>query len=278
MFTPGEEGRRQAYLAALEIPLWTARAPLPAAAPSLPLEWTAYVPEYVEEENDPEPRAQEEDAPDDATAVSSVSALETGSPPWSDGPPDDGPPLDAYLDDPEITAAAESGAQTGKGLSRQLRGQDSRSAVPTPATTAVPSHALPTEHLPPVRFQFALFTGARWRIVVPRLQLLSPSENRLLSNILRAIDASGTPLPFNWPMVNNPAMPQHRPAALQALGPFLARHGRDACGWIVLGDHETDLLALLADAQGLPVVPCAGLSLMLQQTGLKRDLWRALQA
>lgn len=37
-----DEGRRQAYLAALGIPLWSARQPLPGALPSAPLEFLPY--------------------------------------------------------------------------------------------------------------------------------------------------------------------------------------------------------------------------------------------
>lgn len=40
---PGDEGRRQAYLAALGIPLWSARLELPGALPSAPLEFVPYV-------------------------------------------------------------------------------------------------------------------------------------------------------------------------------------------------------------------------------------------
>lgn len=38
----GREGRRQAYLAALGVPLWSARRPLPGARPSAPLAFAPY--------------------------------------------------------------------------------------------------------------------------------------------------------------------------------------------------------------------------------------------
>lgn len=45
-----EEGRRQAYLAALGIPLWSPRHPLPGALPSEPLEFVPYVSAEMEAE------------------------------------------------------------------------------------------------------------------------------------------------------------------------------------------------------------------------------------
>jgi hypothetical protein len=278
MLGMGDEGRRQAYLSALGIPVWTARRQLPHAAPTESLEfvpWLMEGEEFAEEEQSvamdssasvqPEPE-EFSSGPEDAGYGMSA-----------DGPPDDGPPLDAYLDDPDIRAAAALGAQSGKALTRQLLDKPAPSA-PTgvPARTVIPESE---SDLQPVRFQFALFPCGRYSLVVPRFQLLSPSEDKLLGNILTAMTGQRPPpLQFAWPMVNNHAIPQHRRAACEALSGFLLRQDKKLKGFIVLGEHEHDLAAIFGQSSSLPVTLQPGLGMLLQQPMRKRDLWLALQA
>lgn len=68
----GDEGQRQAYLAALGLPLWTARYDLPGAAPSLPLmhvPFCADIPDAAEL-----PVAPETALPEQGLPVTEVSA------------------------------------------------------------------------------------------------------------------------------------------------------------------------------------------------------------
>lgn len=280
MLGMGDEGRRQAYLSALGIPVWTTRRELPHAASAETLEfvpWLVDEPEFAEE--------------DQSVGLDSSGSVQSGpedqsSAPEDDfygmtagGPPDDGPPLDAYLDDPDIRAAAEIGAQSGKALTRQLldKPAPAQSApVSAPVRAAIPESAA---DLQPVRFQFALFACGRYSLVVPRFQLLSPSEDKLLGNILAAMTGQRTsPLQFAWPMVNNHAIPQHRRAACEALSGFLLRQDKKLKGFILLGEHEHELAAIFGQSSPLPVTMQPGLGMLLQQPMRKRDLWLALQA
>ncbi|MDO8330705.1 MAG: hypothetical protein Q7T36_09555 [Fluviicoccus sp.] len=281
----GDEGRRQAYLAALGIPLWTARQPIAHAAAAQSLAYAAFM-------------ADENDFPEENHEVALESSFgdhalaeESASPPGydedddsaylsgSDGPPDDGPPLDAYLDDPDIRAAATRGPQSGRALTRQVLGHsDTASVKPNSPPRVVPPE-LTQEDLQPVRFQFALFPCGVHGLIVPRFQLLSPSEDKLLGNLLQAVTGvRAAPLQFAWPMVSNHAMPQHRRAACEALGAFLARQAAGTLkGFVLLGEHEEALHQMLAASTALTVKRQSGLGSLLQQPMRKRELWLALQ-
>lgn len=277
MFPTGEEGRRQAYLAAIGIPLWTARRPLPHAAEADSLVHSPFLAE------DDYPEEELADIPTDLRAEDGATADTDGEEDFGDfpeGPPDDGPPLDAYLDDPDIREAATRGPQSGLALSRQLRQPESPAPTAPPVLTR-PQPALdtPDEDLQPVHFQFSLFPCGRTGLIVPRLSLLSPSEDRLLGNLLQALTgARAAPLSFLWPVVNNHAIPRHRRAAREALGGFLGQQGKGVSAFVVLGEHETELHGLLAASTDRPVRPVPGLAMMLQQPMRKRDVWLALQA
>jgi hypothetical protein len=277
--TPGlaEEGRRQAYLAALGIPVWTARRPLAHAAAADALSWMPFVDEEEPEVDAPPLVADAEPAAlavwsEESTAGAAFSSAPAAV--WQDGPPDDGPPLDAYLDDPDIRDAAQRGPQSGRGLSRQLQAPPPEPARPV----TLPPVVVSDDDMQPVHFQFAFFVSGRQGLIIPRLSLLSPSEDKLLGNILQAMTGHrASPVPFQWPMVANHSIPRHRRAAREALGGFLARQGQGLQGLVVLGEHETELHALLSAATTLPVCLMAGLGMLLQQPMRKRDVWLALR-
>ena len=280
----GDEGRRQAYLAALGIPLWTARQPIAHAAAAQSLACAAFM-------------ADEDDFPEENHEVALASSFgdhalaeESALPPvydedddsgylsGSDGPPDDGPPLDAYLDDPDIRAAATRGPQSGRALTRQVLGQSGAAEVKPQSPTRVIPPELTHEDQQPVRFQFALFPCGGHGLIVPRFQLLSSSEAKLLGNLLQAVNGErAAPLRFAWPMVANHAMPQHRRAACEALGAFLARQASTLKGFVLLGEHEEALQQMLAASTTLTVKRQSGLDVLLQQPMRKRELWLALQ-
>ena len=274
----GWEGRRQAYLAAIGIPLWTARYPLAHAAITesivvAALGYEEYGGARVGSAGD------DDELPDSPLAETREDAGGGGSAVLSDegGPLNDGPPLDAYLEDPEILDALARGPQSGRALSRQvLEPARSESCQPV-AYQAVAAAPPAAEDLQPVRFQFALFPCGPHALIVPRFQIISPSEEMLLGNILKAMTgARCSPRQFVWPMVSNFAMPQHRRAAGEALGGFLARQAQGLKGFVLLGDHEDDLHALLEVSSSLPVRRQPSLGILLQQPMRKRELWFAL--
>lgn len=262
-----EEGRRQSYLAALGVPVWTARFPMPSAAASQTLTYVPYGSPDIDEEVETISGSLE--ACFDEERLSGDSLLF-----------DEGPPLEAYQDDPEFQAPAKRG--------------------PVSASNAIVTEVTPVPREPaqlrnasrplagvnelldtndqPVQFRFALFRCDRTILIVPRYQLLSPSEDKLLRNILLAsANPSAQPVPFAWPMVNNPAIPQHRRAAEEALRPFLARQTAQARCLVILGEHEQDLSGMLTACSALPVALQPGLGQMLQQPIRKRELWLAIR-
>ena len=270
------EGCRQAYLAALGIPLWTVRPHSALAAHSTPVSFVAY-----ELEGEPESievtvreavavtpvleRKPVESKPKAAPTAPRDAAADTE--PHFSAPPlyDDEPPLEAYFDDPEY---------------QQAQAIDSvrKFAEPSKAPVAVTSPAKPlasTEQ--PIHFKFGLYACGVWQLIVPRSQLPSPSEAQLLNNIQRALQKEQVPpILFTWPMVNNYALPRHKRAAREALQSFFNNQGLSDQGYIVLAEHEEELVELLQQSTHQPVKSQPALSSLLQQPTLKKALWLAL--
>lgn len=255
------EGRRQAYLAALAIPLWTVRHELSHAA-AAPIEFAAYEDESVAV------------LVDEVAIVDEPSRIATKpvtpTPPVrsdSSEPPiyDDEPPLEAYLTDPEYQQAAVI---------------DSFKQVLSPATT--PSAApvavkLVSSEDQPVHFTFAVYACGSWQLLIPRSQLLSPSEAILLANIQRAMRKESTPpLLFTWPMVNNYAIPRHKKAAQEALVYFFNNQALSEKGYILLADYDDFLADIIKASTTKMVLIQPSLGLLLQQPQQKKALWLAL--
>lgn len=128
----GWEGRRQAYLAAIGIPLWTARYPLAHAAVTesiavAALGYEEYGGARVGSAGD------DDELPDSPLAETREDAGGGGSAVLSDegGPLNDGPPLDAYLEDPEILDALARGAAIGQGAVATSAGTYTQRKLPT---------------------------------------------------------------------------------------------------------------------------------------------------
>lgn len=270
------EGRRQAYLAALGIPLWTARANGPLAGQSAPVRFVAYELEQeadvVDIEAEVQPLAVFPLASAPASPSASVKPLASAVPEQDDAdyapPPvyDDEPPLEAYLDDPEYQQAQ---------VIDSVRKFAEPAQSPTPVLPALVKPAASVEQ--PINFRFGVYPCGLWQLIVPRSQLLSPSEAQLLNNIQRVLQKEqAAPLLFSWPMVNNYAIPRHKRAAREALEAFFKNQALTDKGYIVLADHEDELVELLKQSTAKPVLSHPGLSFLLQQPALKKALWLAL--
>ncbi|HEX4869825.1 MAG TPA: hypothetical protein VFV15_03755, partial [Moraxellaceae bacterium] len=240
-----DEGRRQAYLAALGIPLWSARVELPGALPAPPLAFAPYVADAAPAHLAP---------PAFAPAASAPSPL----------PAPAAPPAGAAVRDPDVREAAAAPAMP----------------VPRPAAigagaTAVP--AAPVSGDPPrlaCRVQ-ALAPG--WSAVIDLGDApdLAAAEYRLLDSIARALGAAELPggqgETLRWPLNRNPAL-DHGREAMRAWLRHALRLPPGLC--LVLGE------ALAAELQsalgGRPLVAGPGLGELLADTGAKRRLQLAL--
>lgn len=270
-----DEGRRQAYLAALAIPVWTARHDLVHAQPTQALTMIPYVTDDVVDDSiDVDVVVPVANSPTEMPARPVVNT----SPPTvpQDGePPDDWPPLDAYLADPDIRRAAELGPQSALGLAKHLATLEQKRTPTEPKSEPLaPVESLAPEDLVPINFAFALHAWGRWQAIILRPLLLSPSEIRLLQQIDRALQTtSKAPLRFTWPMVANHAVPQHKRAAREALTGFFRHQGLAEQGYLVLADRDDELTELLRSSTDKPVICCASLATMLQQPFRKKELW-----
>lgn len=262
--SPQLEGRRQAYLAAIGIPLWTVRQELIHAAPSSHTSFVAFEDAFFADVSiNAESTTSVEEPP---IAPKNTETFATESPLLSSPPEyDDEPPLEAYFDDPEYQQAAAI-----DGFKHVL-------APPPVAKSAPPASKLATSQEQPIQFKFGVYACGQWQIIVPRSQLLSPSEAQLLANIQRALPvASSQPILFTWPMVNNYAIPRHKKAAQEALVSFFRSQAASQKGYILLADYEQDLAELFMASTDKPVIIQPSLSMLLQQPLQKKALWLAL--
>ncbi len=261
------EGRRQAYLAALGIPLWTARQALTYASASMPTQFVAYEDTFFADEVAEAALTVIDDLPVETTHTAKQLSPVIPVVNSHSSPPiyDNEPPLEAYLDDPEYQQAAVIDSFT-KAFAPPV-------VIPTTQSVAKP----PASQEQPIQFKFGVFACGHWQLIVPRSQLLSPSEAQLLANIQRALPTpSPAPLLFTWPMVNNYAIPRHKKAAQEALISFFRNQAASDKGYILLADYEQELADLLTSSTVKPVLLHASLSLMLQQPLQKKALWLVL--
>ncbi|MCC2637479.1 MAG: hypothetical protein K0Q68_1198 [Moraxellaceae bacterium] len=186
MTQPGHdgEGRRQAYLAALGIPLWSARQALPGALPGAPL---AFVPFLAEVATLPVVAA----APATMAAPVAAQGAVTAPPVTADA----AAPPEARRERPLASPAAEAPASTG--------------ARPAALPGGMPRLSCSVRSL-----------GPGWTAVIalddaPDLAAL---EYSLLDNIALALGAVAPPTTsgeaLRWPLNRNPAFDHGRDAML----------------------------------------------------------------
>lgn len=239
-----EEGRRQAYLASLGLPLWTARHDLPGAAPSSLLVFEPFVSEPVETGFV---------APD----VAEVDVARVEARP-----------------EPTIVATA---APTAPVASREpVRPVVRQDAVVASASSAPASTATVTRFA--LRVQ-ALAPGWLGIMALGDVPDLSAQEYRLLSALGYALgaapDFTGPASLLRWPLNNNPRLDHSEAAAIEWL-----RHAlKVPNGWrcVVLGEAVSVLMRTALPASTTMVAGPA-LAALLSAPLAKKSLWLSLHA
>ena len=254
---PGmDEGRRQAWLAALGIPLWSSRQDLPGAKPSAGLEFVAF--------SEAPPLSEESalsERHDAAAAASALAIAGSASP--------------AVLSRAVKAAPVESPSfETPARVANQ--GAQASSVSPSasrPATTTNPDYprfACRVELLAP---------GWLGVIALDDAPDLSAQEYRLLGNLVQALGGDGAVAGarehFRWPLSPNPSIPRDAGAAREALAAFLGRR-REATRWLVLG--ETLAVYVRTALPQHQVIAAPMLRELLESPAAKRRLWQALHA
>lgn len=258
------EGSRQAYLAAMGIPLWTVRADVPLSDHSVPLRFVAHQTEsnHIVDVEPTQALQQTPQIPKPPSVKNHQPQTVNTEPPVFDEPP-----LESYANDPEYQKAEDF----------QEFVQARAALVPDVKPQAIVIQKQPAAEGQPIHFRFAVYACGVWQLIVPRSQLLSPSEVTLLANIQRVTQTeSAPPLLFTWPMVNHYAIPRHKKAAQEALVSFFNNQALSDKGYIVLTDFEDELVELLQQSTAKPVLKQASLTTLLQQPLKKKDLWLAL--
>jgi hypothetical protein len=248
-----EEGRRQAYLAALGIPVWSARADLPGAMADIGIEYVPFTDDALEPEESsaafapeppPAPHEVREAVPPQVAQLRVTSTVPASAP-----QPSVAPPVSA----PAATVAAAR----------------------TPAPQA-PATAGPGVEFPVFQFWFkALPQGWQLLIAMGDLPDLSGREHALLAQIEQVLGGEGqqAPLAFRWPLNNNPAIPRDAQAARESVGAFLGRQRRAGERVLLLGQ---DLQPYVQAALGDSLVVADRLDQLLAEPLRKRALWQAL--
>lgn len=237
-----DEGQRQAYLAALAIPLWTARYDLPGAAPSLPLvavPFLADVPEAAfPEEGMAEPEAPAADLSEPVARQAPVVA-----------PPSAVPAMGQAV----RQAATPVAPATGMAIQ---------------GTPALPRFTLRVQPLAP---------GWLAIIALGDVPDLSGQEYRLLSAISHALgaapDFSGSASLLRWPLNANPKLDHGPGAAVEWLSHAL----KVPDGWrcLVLGEAVAVHVRAALPASTTMVAGPA-LATLLTTPQAKKSFWLSL--
>lgn len=250
----GDEGRRQAYLAALGIPLWSARFELPGALPASPLDYVPYITEPPVAAPADLPDLPEPAPPEPAAVRESVPQA---MPPRRAGEPAPGPGPGSPATSPSPAAAA--------------RAEGPVQAPRPPASTPAADERFPRLacRVRPLR------RGVTAVIALDDAPDLSGAEYQLLGSIARALGADGLPEgtgeTLRWPLNRNPAM-DHGTAAMHA---WLAHALRlPAGGCLVFGEALAAHVRAALPEQRLRVAPT--LAEMLADSGAKRRLLAVL--
>lgn len=249
-----DEGRRQAYLAALGIPVWAARHALPQALAAEPL---AFVP-FLEEE------------------VAEVAAPAPFEPPYDDAYAGYPPDYDANYE-PVPVYEPEPVAPVREARPAPVVPPQPVAPVAKSAPAAEPAPAKPAADFP--RFQFWLKTlPGGWQLLVALGEApdLAAREHQLLAQIEEALGGIGldAPQPFRWPLNNNPAIPRDAIAARESVTAFLRRNRQKGRPCLLLGRELLPYAEAAFAGERLAVAD--RLALLLEEPLRKRELWRAI--
>lgn len=244
-----EEGRRQAYLASLGLPLWTARHDLPGAAPSSLLVFEPFW---------GEPADTGFVAPEVAPGEVAQGVVARG---------------DSL---PEATVATTVAAVAPVAAREPVPPAVRQDAEAVPASGAPASAATVTRFT--LRVQ-ALAPGWLGIMALGDVPDLSAQEYRLLSALGHALgaapDFTGSASLLRWPLNNNPRLDHSEAAAIEWL-----RHALKVPeGWrcVVLGEVMSVLVRTALPASTAMVAGPA-LATLLSTPLAKKSLWLSLHA
>lgn len=239
-----DEGRRQAYLTSLGLPLWTARHDLPGAAPSSLLVFAPFLGEPLE------------------TAFIALDATQL-----------DGTQVEAR---PEPVAVATA-APVVPVVSRESVQSTLRQDAATAPVAGAPASATSVTRFF-LRVQ-ALAPGWLGIIALGDVPDLSAQEYRLLAALGHALgaapDFTGPASLLRWPLNNNPRLDHSEAAAIEWL-----RHAlKVPDGWrcVVLGEAMA-VLARTALPASTTMVAGPALATLLSTPLAKKSLWLSLYA
>lgn len=259
---PVDEGRRQAYLAALGIPLWSARMALPGALPAEPLDFVPWLADTAGA-----PAGGDREPGPDAGLVREPPGGDRVAAPAGQAP--------AAAAAPVTPPAAAPGREAGP----------ARRPVTLPAPEAAAQAAAYVAPPDPAADMKAPRLGCRAWALAPGLSALidqgdapdlSGAEHRLLANIALALDAPEPPGAvgnlLRWPLNNtNPGL-DHGPAAMRAWLAHALRLPPGRC--LVFG------AALAAHVRAarpdLELIAAPTLAELLAGGDAKRRFWQAL--
>lgn len=234
----GDEGQRQAYLAALGLPLWTARFDLPGAAPSLPLVAVPFVADLEDISAGREPAPVAAEPVTSAAPAPVVTASRPVSPPAGVTPPTPAVPAES--------AATESSLQ------------------------AIPRFVLRVQPLAP-GWMGIIVLGE-----VPDLSAQEYRLLAAISHVLGAEPDFGGPTGLlRWPLNSNPRLDHGASAAVEWLSHALKVPEGWRC--LVLGEAvAVHVRAALPSATPMVVGPA--LATLLKSPLGKKPLWLSLHA
>lgn len=257
------EGRRQAYLAALGIPQWSARLALPGARPApalVPVAWRKA--ELVAD-------AVFTATPIDAEAVGAAEAL-----------PEPAAPVRAAV---VVVEAARAPDVAPAGADRTPELPVLKNTRPLPvAEPPRPVVTAASSGYPRFAFQLvALAPDCLACLDLGNAPDLNAAEHQLLQSLtvalnpLHPFEPAGATV-FAWPLLNNPAWPRDAVAAREAVAGFLLRRQAPEVRWLVLGEGLLPYLPASLTAARPVVAPA--LTRLLAEPAAKRALWQALAA
>lgn len=234
-----EEGRRQAYLAALGIPLWTARVNVPGALAAPPLEWTPFLADVSLPSALPESAAPAEPVAPRSPAPTPVAPEPSPAP----------SPRRAETPEQRVAPRAPAPAAVASAIDGAMPRLQCRMRPLAPGWTAV--------------------------IDLGDAPDLAAQEYRLLESIARALGATelsgmaGELLA--WPLNRNPAL-DHGADAMRAW----LRHALRLPPGLCLVFGEALAAQIQATHPGRPLIAAPALAALLVDTGAKRRLLNAM--
>lgn len=259
----GDEGRRQAYLAALGVPLWAARHALPQALPAESLDYVPFVAEFADTE------FYEEAVPQGLNEAPHFEQPSYEPPPFEpDVPPQRAPatpaPVQAREQRPEQPQAPRPIIDAPK---------PQQAVAEAPRAPVKPGADFP-------RFNFWLKTLPQgWQLVIALGDVpdLSAQEHMLLGQIEALLGGPGfqSPLTFRWPLSANPAIPRDPQSAREAVAAFLKRARLPDQRYLLLGDALRPFVE--PALAGEKLASGDSLAALLAEPARKRELWQSLQ-